>query len=301
MIVCKSLLLLAFGLIQLASEPSADELLVQALMEFDEIDQTYCARFSGTLGSIQDNLPKVLEIRGISAKNEHGLMFHTYGTQVTDAKSGAVVPTTSWFDALRDMSSLRKRFKAGNAGQIARGQVDLKYEEDESPKNPVAIWPWPEMNPFGMVFGSEGRMHRRFSHLKNVRDELMRKYEFQKSRVLSNRNTEGTWLSLPDKDVRMTIEFDRKQKNMPVVVKTEYVGKKQVIGLAKITWVKYEKDFLVPETISIVSERKDGYTVEIEMKWDWVPLARWRKWSDENFESLFDAEKVKDFRTPFFN
>lgn len=292
MIVCKTLFYLSIAFLQLASDPEADELLVQTLVNIEDLDQSFCSRFAGTLSSIQNGAPREIRIAGIAARNENGIQFHTYGTQSMSGEG-----ELCWYDALRDTRDVRKRFKMGYAEQLARSRTDLDVEKESDPNS---TWIWPEINPFGIVFGSESRMQRRYSDFRTVREDLTRKFELERSRVLKNgntENTEGSWLSIPDKKIRLTVEFDRNQQNMPVVVKTELTEKNLVVSLAKTTWTKYE-NALVPETISISCEREDGYIVQIEFKWEWVPLKRWQSWSDKNVEGLFSKE-VNDIRAQF--
>lgn len=284
MSLCSFLVLIATSFLQLASDPDAEELLVDTLLAFEEADKVHCARFSGTLSGIQEGEPKIIEVFGVSAK-KRDLEFHSYGSQ---GPAGV-----QWFNALRDSKTHRSRFKTTTGSSKSRSK-DLPFETDNDPD---VFWPWPEMNPFGMVFGSESRMSKRESAIGKVRTELTTQFEFQKSRLLANGNREGTWLALPNHAAHLVVEFDKKSGNLPILTKWELVKEKRVLGLAKTKWIKFDKSDFVPETMSIYSERSDGTTVQLDLKWEWCSKGKWLEWSDKKFAKLFDQE-VQDFRTP---
>jgi len=288
---------------QLASDKEADELLADTLLELSELsDAGYCARSTGLLSRTTKDGPSVRDMYVISSKHAN-FEFHSLGLQ-----SDSATPSNTWMDALRDAGSFRKRFKIYTGTEFAfagHSQLggadrhkDLEMESEKQLKeNSQHVWPWPELDPFGLVFGSEYVTTRRYSEFNNVRDRIAR-FEYEGSKVLKNRNTVGTWIS-PNHKTRYTIEFDRKTRNLPHLVKLELIENKQIMGLTKITWVKYTKQFHVPQRVTVTIERDDKSTVEHEYNWEWVPFEVWSSWcTKKNFERLFEPETL-DFRVPF--
>ena len=130
-----SILVLSLGCIQLASDPDADELLVNTLIEMEALDSKHCARCSGTLSGIQKDLPRIVDVYGVSAKNDN-LEFHSYGSKGSSGK-------TQWFDALRDSKNRHNRFKSRTDGSETRSK-DLLFETDsDGSKDKSMVWPWP--------------------------------------------------------------------------------------------------------------------------------------------------------------
>ncbi len=294
MLLFKFIFCLLVAVMQVASDDQeARELLVSALEELSELnDSNYCARFSGT-ASIKsaDEPPTIRDIVTISAKHDK-LEFHTWGYQ-----TNLLSPFMDWNDALRDNQNLRKRFKWYTGGGAERHK-DLELETPEQLKeNAGNVWPWPELNPFGLVFGSESKMAKRYSDLNHSRD-LIARFEFEESKQLQNGNRVGTWIS-PNRKTRFTIEFNRKFNNLPSMVKLEMIENKQLLGLTQTSWVQYGKNSYVPDKVSITSERDDRATVEYEFQWEWIPQDEWENWCEQkNFEKLFEKETL-DFRMPF--
>lgn len=279
---------------QLASDDKdASELLVNALVELSELnDSNYCARFSGTASKESAvESPTIRDIVTIAAKHNQ-LEFHSWGYQ-----TNLLSPFIDWNDALRDNQNYRKRFKSYTHGGAERHK-DLELETAEQLKeNAGNVWPWPELNPFGLVFGSESKMAKRYSDFNNSRD-LIAKFEFEASELLKNGNKVGRWIS-PNRKTRFTIEFNRKFNNLPSMVKLEMIENKQLLGLTQTSWVKYGKNSFVPDKVSITSERDDGATVQYEFQWEWIQPDEWEKWCEKkSFERLFEKDTL-DFRMPF--
>lgn len=295
MILCKTILLmLTCGFLQPASHEDLDakQLLDSAIVALGELnDKDYCARASGTLSSTtaKEKSPKTRTIFALSAKH-NSLELHTWGSQ-NNLDSSAI----AWFDALRDNATLRKRFKCYSMAAERHKDLDMETAE-QLKENPQNVWPWPELNPFGLVFGSESTIAQRYSVFKRVRDQIVQ-FEYVGSTLLPNGNKVGTWIS-PNQKTRYTIEFNRNANNLPSEVKLELIENKQLLGLTEITWTKLGKNAYAPKDMSITSERDDGTTVQFEFQWEWLPSEEWTEWCEQgNFEMLFEPQTL-DFRKP---
>ncbi len=201
---------------QLASEPDASEKLVDAFIVLDQLSESYCCRGTGTYSSIRNGVPKVQNLHVISASDKD-YEFHTWGHQVVAGVSGPARMVT-WHDALRAVSKNRFQIGIGNGKRVTAGDQELETPE-QLKKDPSMVWSWPELNPFGLVFGTESRLQRRESSLTPVRDIALQ-YALVKSSILKNRNTRGEW-KYPDGTAYMSIEFDREHGNLPSEFKWE--------------------------------------------------------------------------------
>lgn len=287
---------------QLASDPDAGQKLIDAFITLDQISAEYCCRGTGTYSLVQEDAPKIMNVFVMAAKSQ-GFEFHTWGTQDVEGPTGAS-PFVLWHDALRAMKSHKNRFKISMGDGTRIKSSDQEFEtESQLAKDPKMVWNWPEIDPLGLVFGTESRLQRRESALDKVRDFIL-PFQLESSVVQKNGNTYGQWKS-PKGGTVMSVEFDREHGDLPKLYKWERLvgnGKRELISQTTTTWTNYQhadsKRFVPLET-KILTERSIGEATEVQLTWEWISAVNWKNNKPE-FEKLFDPA-VENFRKPFMD
>ncbi len=275
----------ATGNAQLVSEQKpADQLLVDALLVMDELSSAYCARFSGEMSSLKDDVPKLRNIYGHSVKAHDRLAcFHSWGYQILIGE-GNKSRSPVWADALR-VGPNGKMFKLGedrppdSRQPPSRPLSDVESEESLK-KDPNAVYQMPEPDPLGLVFAVEGTLSRQFSKFERVRDVCLDR-ELIASENLKNGNVVGVWRPSNGK-TRVRIEFGKDVDYLPVSVHTQSYDEKtkkkgEVLGSTRTRWQKYSDKILLPAEIKMTSDRPSGGTLEVSMFWEWMLPEEWQQ------------------------
>jgi len=270
---------------QLVSEQkSADQLLTDDLLVMDELSGSYCARFSGEMSGLKDDIPTLQNIYGHSVRSqEPHAYFHSWGYLKVIGAGGSLKSPT-WFDALR-VGTNGKMFKMGqdrdpdSRRPPSRPNTDIESEEGLK-KNPNAVYQMPELDPFGLVFAIESTLSQQFSKFERVRDVCLNR-ELIASENLKNGNVVGVWRPSSGK-TRIRIEFGKDASYLPVSVHTQSYDEKaekkgKVLGSTRTRWQKYGDKILLPAEIKMTSDRAAGGTLEVSMFWEWLPPEEWQQ------------------------
>lgn len=287
-------------LAQLASESiSAEEKLIECFLEVDELSLHYCARFAGTYSGMKGTSPRMLRVYGVSsvAPRKELATFHCWGSidELEDARD------IVWCDALR-IGISKKKFRILTGRGAERAQ-SIPYETEAAlEENPRAVWPYPELDPFGLIFCHESQIHGRKSSLDRMRVAIMENYVLIASKPNRDGNIVGQWQSSNGGAI-LTIEFGKQTNFMPTTVRYQARDPKNgklgvIIGTTRTTWKPYGKTSkLVPTQIVMTCERLDGATTEIDLNWEWIDPEQWEK-APIDFDSL---ESVANMRQPFMD
>lgn len=288
---------------QLASDPKADDLLIDALLTLDELSLSYCARFQGMYtGITRDGVPRAMQIYGLASEEfAQKAGFHSWGSFHVE---GQVSSDIMWMDALR-VGEEKKLFKiSSNRGtEFAKG-IEAEQSRDESSDDAKKMWSWPELDPFGLVFGIESSLQRRNSKFTHVRDQLSQFSLINSSVAANSQNVVGQWMSRTKSSI-LTVEFDRKKNNVPIIVRFQLRDSKtgelvRTIGFTRTDWQAYgSTSMFVPRKTTITSERASGEETEIELNWEWIDPTRWQGASID-FEEL-SKPHVSNWREVFID
>ena len=220
--------------------------------------------------------------------------FHSYGfMQVL----GPVEDTTiNWSDALR-VAPNKKLFRAGSERRGGFLPTHDWEREGASKDDPTRRWPYPELDPFGLVFslGNMGliRKESQLAGKIGMLDEL----ELLASEALDNGNIRGTWLA-PTGKTKITMEFDRKQQYLPIFFKSqlwdateEKLGR--VIGTTQTDWliadISNPNSYAAPKSILMSTQHADGTETEVKLHFQWVLDPEKRKF---DFDKLIEDPPV---------
>lgn len=290
---------------QLVSEPKpADQLLADALLTMDELSSSYCARFKGEMSSLKDGTPTLNDIYGYSVRSlEHKSCFHSWGYQNIIGE-GYKRTSPNWFDALR-VGTTGKMFKMGqdrdpaSRQPLSRPITDIESEESLK-KNPNAVYQMPEVDPFGLVFATEGTLSRNFSNFASMRDFCLNR-ELIASETLKNGNVVGVWRPSNGK-VRVRIEFAKDLEYLPTSVHNQAIDEKTgkkglVLGSTRTRWEKFGDKLYLPAEIKMTADRHSGGTLEVSMFWEWMLP---KEWQQTNFDWDAHLKNVDgNLRAPF--
>ena len=298
------LILSRVTLAQLAStEADANDKLVAALLELDELGTSYCAKFQGTMSKLSRGEPKLTSIYGFSAVSNLGppARFSSWGSVDGLGNGFGESPDTLWCEALR-FGKDQKRFRVvtGGAGSDRRALANLETRE-QLEKNPNATWQYPELDPFSLVFGHEGDLIGQASNFARKMKTLTESYVLAESKFNDKRNVVGTWISTNKKAI-VIIEFDKTINDLPIMFKylLRDIDTGKVLSTIATTTTKWQpyagKNHFAPRTIVITGERYDKSDVEIEFTWDWIDPKDWAKHPIKFDDTLADCLNL---RKPF--
>ena len=270
---------------QLVSEQKpADQVLADALLLMDELSSSYCARFGGEYSATKEDNITLKNVYGYSVRSlEPNACFHSWGDLMVIGE-GSKPTSPTWFDALR-VGTTGKMFKAGQDRDPASRQppsrpiTDIESEESLK-KDPKAVYQMPEVDPFGLVFATEGTLSRNYSNFQSMRDFRL-SCDLITSDTLKNGNVVGIWRPSNGK-VRVRMEFARETEYLPISVHTQYydekTGKKGiVIGSTRTRWEKFGDKLYLPAEIKLTADRHSGGTLEVSMLWEWMLPDEWQQ------------------------
>lgn len=285
------LLMTSAGYSQLASDAnSAQTLIDQGLLTLDELSGSYCARFEGTIAEVSPGgEPVMIYIEGYAAlAGSQGASYRSFGSL------HQLRPQTDmyWTEVL-SMEPGKRLWKRA----VAKGRPFAHSQEQETKEvikeNGGPFMLAPQLDPFGLVFGTENDFLSRKSAFAGKRDMLLNSVLLE-SKQNSKRNVVGKWIG-PNKKFVIAIEFDRTAGNMPCNVRFhryrfDEASLGDVYSGVRIDWQKYgNSEIFVPKRTTTYSKMSNGRENEYELNWQWLDIKKWES-NPVDFEELSKSQ-----------
>lgn len=271
---------------QLASDAdSAQKLLDEVLLTLDELSTSYCVQFEGTMAEVHKGNSTLIDVEGYAAvSGVQSASYRSFGRLLQPKPQTDM----SWTEVLRVKPGSTLWKSAVGKGRLFANTQERETEE-ELKKNGGPFLLVPQLDPFGLVFGTETDFYGRESAFARHRNMLLNSVLLE-SKQNSRRNVTGKWIG-PNKKFVIAIEFDRTAGNMPsAVLYHTYNAAEGKLGDAyggsRSEWQKYGTSAsFVPKRTTIFTRMPDGRENEFELNWNWLDLNQWEK-DPVDFESL---------------